>query len=159
MNLLIDRMFHFFDRSSRIDRVQKICMAMDSAIEKFGGVKSLKGRNATIDDARKAVKLSHYHCGPVAREAEKSLHEQGVLGVEFHSLSWHYVIRDQYTGLFHDLESPGGQSRCEDLPICHRAMEMSSDEKGFESGSWDRIFEDYAKRWLVNRLDRDFKKL
>jgi len=123
--------------------------ALDYALETIAGVSSLKEREPTIEDARSAVLASSTACGRVARCAEGYLIDQGVYGVVFHSLTGHYVILDTHTGLLHDLECYAGCASKESIPIWKRDMEISS--RGGFPEVYDKVKEQYAQKWLIQR--------
>ena len=118
--------------------------ALDYALEQATGIPPLKGRPATLEDARLAVKASHCHCGPVAH-----LLAQGISGVRFHSLDGHYVLLDGRTGLLHDLEAPRGCRWREALPLWQRERDLAQSIKATAD-----VFERYAVAWLDQRMSR-----
>lgn len=121
--------------------------ALDHALEQATGIPSLKGRPATLEDARLAVKASQCHCGPLARMAEAYLLTQGIRGVRFHSLDGHYVLLDGRTGLLHDLEAPQGCRRRETLPLWQRERDLAQSAEASAA-----VFERYAVAWLEQRM-------
>lgn len=126
-----------------------ISFSFDRALEQVAGVAPLQGREASIVDARLAIKASHFSCGPVARAAESHLRVAGVTGVEFHFLGGHYVLLDRLTGRFYDLETPQGCYRKQEFRLWYRTDEMMRrpDDKAFE----DEVFERCALSWLQGR--------
>lgn len=99
--------------------------AFDYAIEQLAGLPPLAGRLFTIEDAMIAVKATHLHCGPTARLAEDWLKSNGIQGAGFHSLSGHYVLRDQQSGLLFDAETVTGCRYPKQLPVYARTCRLA----------------------------------
>ena len=74
-------------------------------------------------------------------------------GIHFHCLKGHYVLRDEATGLLHDIEEPQGCASKEALPSWRRSVELAalSAAGGHTEADRDAVMEVYARAWLANR--------
>jgi len=140
------------DKARKEDSIQSrdraFRLAFDYALELLGDRPPLQGRKLTLIDARLAVRLSHFRCGPVARAAERHLAALGIEDVAFLYVGGHYVLRDGRSGLIHDLEAPCGCRTKQELPLWHRWEELADIPN---SALAEEVFEKYACSWLSRR--------
>jgi hypothetical protein len=152
--VMIDRMFPAL-RARKQRRIQSrrraIQSALDLALQQIARVAPLQNRDVTMDDARLAVKASHFHCRDVAQAAQTYLLAAGTAAVVCHYVGGHYVLLDRQSGLLHDLEMPQGCAEREELPIWSRSKELACLPKESTTTDEDALFDRYAAAWLTRR--------
>jgi hypothetical protein len=124
--------------------------ALDHALVTLAKLPALTGREPTIEDAKKAVLANTVQCGPIARIAEKYLHDNNIEGVKFHSLGGHYVLLDSTTGKLHDLECSAGCNTKNEILIWSREKSISDSPHLARE-----IIHKFELRWLDQRKKPD----
>lgn len=104
-------------------RVTAISLAFEKTLQEF--VIEFDGadfRDELEGLATFAIKLNELHCGPTAQRVAAHLQSTGIENIKFHSLLGHYVVKDEETGLLHDLEAYAGVASPANLPLAQRTV-------------------------------------